>query len=249
MNEVINTLLNHRSVRSFQDKKLSREQIETIVTAAQSASTSSYVQSYTIIGVTEPAKKARLAELAGGQTYVEKNGHFFVFCADLYRHDLAGEMEGLDITESIQSTELFMVSLIDTALVAQNAAIAAESMGLGICYIGGIRNNLREVSTLLNIPEYVVPLFGMSVGYSENIPDQKPRLPLNNVYHENEYEQNKEQLKEQLQQYNETISHYYGKRTEGKRTDGWTKLMATKLSKPNRTYMKDFLNEKGFSLK
>ena len=62
-------------------------------------------------------------------------------------------MEGKDITQSIESTEKFMVALIDAALAAQNAAIAAESMGLGICYIGGIRNKLDEVKDLLKTPE------------------------------------------------------------------------------------------------
>ena len=109
----------------------------------KAASTSSNIQAYSIIGITDPEKKKKLAELAGNQSYVEKNGHFFVFCADLYRHEIVGEMENSDVITSIESTEKFMVTLIDTALAAQNAAIAAESMGLGICYIGGIRNHLK----------------------------------------------------------------------------------------------------------
>ena len=70
-----------------------------------------------------------------------------------------------------------MVCFIDTALAAQNAAIAAESMGLGICYIGGIRNNLEEVSNLLKTPNRVIPLFGLAVGYPTKVNcDQKPRF-------------------------------------------------------------------------
>ena len=120
---------------------------------------------------------------------MEKNGHFFVFCADLYRHEIVGEMENKDVMTSIESTEKFMVMLIDTALAAQNAAIAAESMGLGICYIGGIRNNLDEVCNLLKTPKRVIPLFGMAVGYPEKLADKKPRLSFSHIYHENEYEQ------------------------------------------------------------
>ncbi len=194
MNQTIETLLSHRSVRHFEDKPLSREQIERIVTSAQAASTSSNIQAYSIIGITDPEKKKKLAELAGNQDYVEKNGHFFVFCADLYRHEIVGEIEHRDVLTSIESTEKFMVTLIDTALAAQNAAIAAESMGLGICYIGGIRNNLDEVCKLLKTPQRVIPLFGMAVGYPEKLVNQKPRLPFSHIYHENEYEQDNSNL-------------------------------------------------------
>ena len=100
---------------------------------------------------------------------MENNGHFFVFCADLYRHEIASEMENKDVSTSIESTEKFMVALIDAALAAQNAAVAAESLGLGICYIGGIRNHLDEVCELLKTPKRVVPLFGLAVGYPEKL--------------------------------------------------------------------------------
>ena len=127
---------------------------------------------------------------------------------------------------SIESTEKFMVTLIDAALAAQNAAIAAESMGLGICYIGGIRNNLKEVKKLLKTPERVIPLFGMAVGYPAKMTDQKPRLPFEHIYHEEEYQQDKEVYLNQLQEYDEVISSYYEKRTGGKRKDRWTEQMA-----------------------
>ncbi len=249
MNQVIETLLSHRSVRHFEDRPLTKEQIETIVASAQAASTSSYVQAYSIIGITDHEKKKKLAELAGNQKYVENNGHFFVFCADLFRHEIAGEMENIDVSTSIESTEKFMVSLIDAALAAQNAVIAAESLGLGICYIGGIRNNLDEVCELLKTPERVIPLFGLAVGYPEKITEQRPRLPLSNVYHENEYEQNIDKYKEELTDYNVVVSDYYEKRTTGKRKDTWTEQMANMLSKPTRMYMNEFIKKHGLDLK
>ena len=106
-----------------------------------------------------------MAEIAGNQSYVANNGHFFIFCADLYRHEVIGKLEQADVIPSIESKEKFMVALIDTALAAQNAALAAESMGLGICYIGGLRTDLEKVRELLHIPKRVIPLFGLAVGY------------------------------------------------------------------------------------
>jgi len=243
MNHVIETILQHRSVRRFEDKPLEREQIEAIVKSAQASSTSSFIQAYSIIGVTDKQKKQKLAELAGNQSYVAENGHFFVFCADLYRHKMIGDMENADLSESLESTEKFMAALIDTALAAQNAAIAAESMGLGICYIGGIRNDLEAVKEVLKTPEYVVPLFGLAVGYPDQETDLKPRLPLEHIYMENEYEQNQNVLEQQLKEYNKTTSDYYLERTGGKRADTWTGQMAKMLGRKSRMYMKEFVEK------
>lgn len=248
MNNVIDTVLDHRSIRHFEDKLLTDEQIKTIISCAQSAATSSFIQAYSIIGIKNKEKKKKLAELVGNQEYVEKNGHFFVFCADLYRHTVIGENEQKDVIASIESTEKFMVALIDASLAAQNAAIASESMGLGICYIGGIRNNLEEVKKLLKTPERVIPLFGMAVGYPKLRTDKKPRLPFEHVYHEDEYQQNKEVYVQQLQEYDKLISSYYEQRTSGRRKDRWTEQMANMLEKQNRMYMKEFIEKNKMNL-
>ncbi|RFU71227.1 oxygen-insensitive NADPH nitroreductase [Peribacillus saganii] len=247
MNEVIETILNHRSIRSFKEQNLTAEQIETIVRSAQSASTSSFVQAYTIIGVNDREKKQRLAELAGEQSYVENNGHFFVFCGDLNRHRILAEMEDVNLQAPLESTEKFMVACIDAALAAQNAALAAESMGLGICYIGGIRNDLPVVCDLLSIPEGVLPLFGMAVGYPKKVTDKKPRLPLENIYHENGYNNDEASFKDQLIKYNETISAYYEERTDGARKDTWTGQMVHMIGAKSRMYMKEFVEQRNLN--
>lgn len=244
MNEVIKTILNHRSVRKFTSEKLTKKQVETIVTSAQAASTSSYIQAYSIIGVTDEKIKEQLVDVTGGQKYVLDNGHFFVFCADLYRHEVIGEMEKSEVTESIESTEKFMVAVIDAALAAQNAVIAAESMGLGICYIGGIRNNLQEVEKLLKIPNRVVPLFGIAVGHPARETSKKPRLPMEHIYSENEYPQDMSEYKQQLEAYNDVISSYYHERTKGRRNDTWTAQISQMLERKSRMYMKEYVESK-----
>lgn len=249
LNQVIKTILDHRSIRQFEDRPLTDEQVRTIVEAAQAASTSSYIQAYSIIGVKDVDTKRKLAELAGNQAYVEKNGHLLVFCADLHRHEVVAQMEGKDLSDALDSTEKFMVAVIDTALAAQNAAIAAESMGLGICYIGGLRNSLEEVTKLLRTPKRVLPLFAMTIGYPLHRSNKKPRLPFEQIYHEEVYEQDEDQSKAQLAQYNDIIKKYYQERTGGIRTDTWTGQMAQMLSRPARMYMKEFVEKSGFNKK
>ncbi|ADH99095.1 oxygen-insensitive NADPH nitroreductase [Salisediminibacterium selenitireducens] len=245
-NETIETMLNHRSIRFFKEETLSDEQIATIVRAAQSASTSSFIQAYSIIGVKDPEKKALLSEYAGNQPYVLKNGHFMIFCADLHRHVLAAEMEDKsaeEILHSLESTEKFIVSVIDASLAAQNAAVAAESMGLGICYIGGIRNELAKVIDLLGCPSHVLPLFGLAIGIPEHTSDLKPRLPYENIYHEESYQPDDDIMKKQLAEYNQIISDYYNSRTAGKRQDRWTQQMVSMLSKRSRMTMDQIVRQ------
>ncbi|WP_170008649.1 oxygen-insensitive NADPH nitroreductase [Bacillus fonticola] len=245
MNDTIKTIIAHRSVRKFKSEPLTEETIHTLVQSAQAASTSSYIQAYSIIGVTDPDKKKQFSQFAGSQEYVAENGHFFVFCADLHRHDWMAKRAGEDISEMLDSTEKFMVACIDAALAAQNMAIAAESMGLGLCYIGGIRNNLEEVTKILETPDRVLPLFGMAIGVPAKETSQKPRLPRAHVYHENTYKD--EHYEETLQEYDDIIQSYYTERTKGKRTDTWSEQMVRMLSNPTRMYMKEFVEKKGFN--
>ncbi|MBY6036738.1 oxygen-insensitive NADPH nitroreductase [Fictibacillus nanhaiensis] len=246
MNETIETILNHRSIRKFKQEPISDEVLLKLVECAQAASTSSYQQVCTIIGVDDLEKKVRLAELAGNQSYVAENGYFFVFCMDYHRHSIAAKMMDANIDETIQSTEAFIVGTVDASLAAQNVAIAAESLGLGIVYIGGIRNHLKEVSDLLDCPEHVLPLFGMAVGYPDAEPVKKPRLPLPAVFHRNGY-QKKEETEKLLKQYEKETSDYYTKRTGGKRTEGWVTQITSSMTVPKRTYMKDFVHGKGLN--
>ncbi|AOZ88917.1 NADPH-dependent oxidoreductase [Bacillus xiamenensis] len=249
MNQTIETILNHRSIRSFTDERLTKDEVLTLVKSAQAASTSSYVQAYSIIGVTDQEKKAKLAKLAGNQPYVEKNGHFFVFCADLKRHDYLAQKAGKNHQEAFENTEAFLISVIDAALAAQNLSVAAESMGLGICYIGGLRNQLKEVSELLETPAYVLPLFGLAVGHPANPSSQKERLPAELIYHENSYQQDEAHMDRYLKEYDERISAYYEERTNGERKDTWSEQMLRGFSQPKRTYLGDFVKEKGFNRK
>lgn len=246
--DVLSLLQSHRSIRKFKDQLLSQEQINQIISSAQMASTSSHVQAYTILGITDREKKKKLAEYAGNQSYVEKCGHFLVFCADLHRLAKVTEKEGTDITPTLEYTETFIVATIDAALAAQNAAVAAESLGLGVVYIGGVRNNLAKVSELLELPDKVYPVFGMCIGYSEQDPEIKPRLAQSTIYYENKYTPF-EQVKADVEEYDRRMKQYYIERTGGKRTETWAQMMVKTLETPRRTYIKDFLLEKGFPLK
>lgn len=98
MNQTIETILNHVSVRSFTEQALTEDQIRQLVTAAQAASSASFQQAYSIIGVTDPELKQKIAEHAGNQPFISEGGHFFVFCADVNRHKQMAEELDMDIS-------------------------------------------------------------------------------------------------------------------------------------------------------
>ncbi|MFD7525404.1 oxygen-insensitive NADPH nitroreductase [Paenibacillus chitinolyticus] len=243
MNSVINLLTRHRSIRKFKPDPIPGDQLQAIIASAQMASTSSSVQAYTIIAATDPALKKELARLAGNQAYVEQCGLFLVFCADLNRLRKATEQSG-EVFH--QNTESFLVASMDAALAAQNAAIAAESLGLGICYIGGIRNNPDGVAEALKLPELVYPVFGMCVGVPDQEPSLRPRLPQTAVLHENGYQS--ERSDEGVRRYDETTRKYYEERTGGKQSITWSRSMADKYRQPVRAHLKPFLEKQGFRL-
>ncbi|WP_100011126.1 oxygen-insensitive NADPH nitroreductase [Lentibacillus sediminis] len=243
MNQTIETLLHHRSIRKFKDQQLTTEQIHTIIRAAQQASTSSHVMAYTIIGVTDPSLKSELAKVSG-QPYVKENGHLFVFCADLKRNQQLGSAEEqVVIQENMESTEQFIVTVIDAALAAQNAATAAEALGLGICFLGSLRNDIQRVSSLLNLPDRVVPLFGLAAGYPDQQPEIKPRLPLEAVYHENTYP-SPERQQQLIQEFDKELLNYYQNRSSNARKATWSSQMIDKYKKPTRLDVGPFVKEK-----
>ncbi|MBP1156921.1 MULTISPECIES: oxygen-insensitive NADPH nitroreductase [unclassified Paenibacillus] len=242
MNETIEMIMKHRSIRKFKKDPVSKDQLVTIVRAAQMASTSSNVQAYSVIHVSDRGKRSQLAALAGDQAYVEECPVFLVWCADLYRlKTTCGFDEG---DGYIGTTENLIVAVTDVALAAQNAAVAAESMGLGVVYIGGIRNNSKAVSVLLQLPEYVIPVYGMCIGYPDQSPAIRPRLPYEAVLHEDVYSE--DHYKSSIQAYDAVMKQYMLDRTDGKRDTNWTQAMQAKLGAPARMHMKDFLSSQRF---
>lgn len=246
MNDTIRLLLSHRSIRKFTDRPIEAERLRAIVAAAQMASSSSNIQAYSVIHVTDQSLKDRLSEYAENYVYVKECAAFLVWCADLYRLRETVAIRGGDPAQApVGTTENTVAAIVDVALAAQNAAVAAESLGLGIVYIGGIRNRIADVSSLLGLPELVIPLFGMCLGYPAQEPLLRPRLPQAAVLHENRYDPSA--YRELIAAYDAEYEAYTRERSNGQRVSAWSEDMARKLSVHSRAHMSDFLRQKGFN--
>jgi FMN reductase (NADPH) len=242
MNSTIDVLRSHRSIRQFRDEPVLPEHIREAVRAGQAASTSSAIQAYCALQVTDPTKRARLVELTGGQPYVAQAGAFFAICADTRRLKIACESTGQTYDQHLEG---FVLGVIDATMFAQNMVIAFESLGYGICYIGGLRNNLPVVDELLKIPDGVYPLFGLCVGVPDQQPTHRPRMDVDAALYVDSFPSD-EELQNSLHRYDEVYTDYLVAR--GAQARSWSQVMSRKLGKPMRPDLASYYTSKGARL-
>jgi len=260
MPDIFKILSSHRSIRKYKAEPIPDDLLEKILTSARQAPTSSNLQAYSIIVVKDKEKKKTLAHLCGDQPWVETCPVFLAVCPDLHRLQKVCELRKYKSND--KHMEIFMVAVVDAALVAQNIAVASEASGLGICMIGGIRNNPDKVCELLRLPQKVFPLMGMCMGYPDHDPMIKPRQPAGAVIH-NEYynDKNFEKLIAEYDQIIKATGLYDGPRRKVASPDGreipdgdysWSehtsRRMASQNPKTLRAHMKKFLLDRGFEM-
>ncbi|MEV0247489.1 NADPH-dependent oxidoreductase [Nocardia sp. NPDC050712] len=247
-NPVLQVLHEHRSVRTYLDTPVSDETLHLLISAAQSAATSSNLQVWSVIAVRDPARKARLAELAGGQKHILQAPVLLVWTADFARlRQLAADhdtpLEGADYLESSY------VGFIDAALAAQNAVVAAESVGLGTVYIGALRNHPELVAAELNLPQQVFAVFGLVVGHPDPAESAriKPRLPQAAVLHHETYKLTEQ--RKHVAVYEQRIAQFYA---EERLAHSWTERVLNRLTSAaslnGRHRLREALANHGFRL-
>jgi FMN reductase [NAD(P)H] len=220
-NQVVETMLAHRSIRKYSQQPVSDEDLDTIIRSVQAAPSWVNGQHVTIISIKDPERRKKMAGLAGNQKHIIEAPVFLVFCADFHRIKVACEMEGKEFKAAV-NPDLLLVGAVDVGIALGNAITAAESLGMGTVPIGGIRRRPLEYIELLNLPEYVIPVSGLCIGYhSGEIPDLVPRLPKAAVFHEEKY---KENIEEEIKEFNQIHLEATIERQSGGST--WTQRMA-----------------------
>lgn len=249
-NDVLETIINHRSVRGFLPDALPAGTLELLVAAAQSASTSSNLQLWSVVAIEEPTHKARLATLAGDQQFIRDAPLLLVWLADLARIDaIAADRQ--QTVEGTQYLEEFIVGVVDATLAAQSALIAAESLGLGGVYIGAMRNLPEQVAWALQLPPHVFAVFGMAVGWPDaaKATDIKPRLPQRVVLHREIYEA--AAVHDAVEEYNTIMREF--QKEQGMRPVEWTQQCIDRVKDAaalrGRDRMREALRNLGFELR
>ena len=249
-NDAIALLLNHRSIRGYRSDALPEGTLETLIAAAQSAATSSNLQTWSVVAVTDPTKKAAIAKIASNQKHIEQCPLFLAWVADISRNQRLGAEEGVEL-EVMPYLETFLVAAIDAALAAQNAVTAAESLGLSTVYIGAMRNNVQEVGQILGLPQGAVGVFGLCIGYAAPgvANEVKPRLPQDAILYHDTYG-NPEEPKLRAA-YDAKMAAFSARNDMTQ--DTWTKRVVGRMGKiaalSGRHVLADALKAMGFSLK
>ena len=189
MNPVLQQLHDRKSVRVYEDRPIPAEIKRAVLEAAIQAPTAGNMALYTILDITDPEKKAALAKSCDDQPFIATAPMVLIFCADYHRwYDVFCQY--VDQVRKPDTGDLFLAQA-DALIAAQNAVVAAHSLGMGSCYIGDITENYEYHKQLLNLPKYVVPAamlcFGYPTAQQESRP-KPPRHPVEDLVHENGYD-------------------------------------------------------------
>lgn len=251
LNPTVQTILEHHSVRKFLDRPVTDEQLHLIVAAAQSASTSSSLQPWSVIVVRDEAKKQRIADGCGNSgSFVATAPLLLVWVIDYARAGNLLEQHDRD-SNTFDLIESSVVGFTDIGITSQNALLAAESLGLGGVYLGSLRNDIQGVVDALKLPKYVFPAVGLAIGHPD--PSEgtsvKPRLPQSAVVHIDEYDETAWESGSAA--YDTEFGAYYA--GQGVPNALWSRTVAKRLSDPaqlsGRQHLRERLEEQGLASK
>ena len=234
MTETIKVMKAHTSVRRFKEQEISQADLNEILTAAQMASSWKNFQSYSVILVRSQEKKDALFELVP-QEAIRQSAAFLLFVGDLNRAEKGASLH-TDIFQP-QGVEGLLITSVDAALAGQNALLAAESLGYGGVIIGWVRYKSVELAELFKLPDYTYPVFGIALGVPNQQHDVKPRLPLENVVFEEEYQ---EQSTEAIEAYDRVQTEYAGTRA----TTTWSQRLAEQFGNLEPSSTRENLEQK-----
>lgn len=223
--EAIAPFLTHRCVRRYDDRPIGEDVIRALIAAAQSAATSSNLQLWSVVSVQDPERRATIAHLCGDQKQVLNAPWFLAVLADHHRLRQAAEREG-EPTDNLDYMEFTSMAMIDAALAAERLVCAAESIGIGVCYIGGLRDHPHRVAELLDLPDGVFGVFGLCLGYPdpEHPADIKPRLSQDSIWFRENYDR-----AATTSEYDERMESFYAEQKMGGAAT-WSKRSGKRLS-------------------
>lgn len=189
MSVVVDLLLRHTSCRDYLPEPIPEATFQDFVRAAQQSSTDATGQLYSLLRLKDPDLRKEIARLSGDQPHLHAAAEFVIVLLDTHR--VQGLLEHRGEHYGMRPLTAMLFGITDATIFAQSLALAAEGHGYGICYIGGVQNNSREIAKRLHLPAGVVPLYGLTIGRPREAGRPKPRLPLDQILHVDRYQEPK----------------------------------------------------------
>jgi len=249
MNETVNTQLNHRTIRKFNDKKIDKEIMDTLFDVAIRSASSNGMYSYSMIHVIDKEKKAQIAKVCG-QPYVETTSDLVIFVIDIYRNRQIAIENGLEVENLGCDMDNFLQGASDALIAAQNMVVAAESMGIGSVYFGSILGDIEKICEILRLPELTFPVIGVGLGYSDVEPALKPRLPKAMQIFEDEYKVF-DNYTQKLKDFDEQMDKYFDTRDMTKTVGKFSTQIFNKMknSRGTKRNLMEDIEKRGFKTK
>lgn len=243
MNEVLQQLYDRKSVRIYEDRPIPQEVKQAVLSAAIQAPTAGNMALYTILDITDQAMKDKLSVSCDNQPFIAAAPMVLIFCAD-YRRWYDVFCSCVDTVRKPDLGDLFLAQA-DALIAAQNAVVAAHSLGLGSCYIGDITENFEYHKALLGLPQYVLPAAMLCMGYPTAQQQSRPKPPRHAVadlVHENGYSMEKaaqmpRMLSQQQGKDGEDLTEYLRRFCARK----WNSAFSEEMSRSCRSMAADWL--------
>lgn len=223
-NETLQILHSHRSCRDFQAREIKDEDLAQILQAIKRVPSWINGQHTSVIIIKDKARKQRLAKLCGNQEHIAQAPVFLLFCADFYKTALACKMHGEDAQSLCDNLGVLFVGAHEAGIALEAAVVASEALGLASVAIGDVRRNPLEMIDELKLPQFVLPMIGLCIGYATSNSELKPRLSndamfFNEAYNtdltpllqdfDKEYEKYTKSREGKARSFTKTISNFY----------------------------------------
>ncbi len=182
---MLDTIFNHKSIRKYKDKTVENKVLDEILQAGIRASNTGSMQAYSIIVTKDAEIRKQLWEQHFKQDMVKQAPVVLTFCADLNRFNKWCRQRNAE--PGYDNFLWFYTASIDAVIASQNVVLAAETHGLGICYLGTTNYNTEKIIDILDIPKGVIPVTTVVLGYPDESPDLTPRFHNDAVIHYEKY--------------------------------------------------------------
>lgn len=247
MNKTIQTQLDHRTIRFFKDQPVPAETITQLFEVMNRTATSSGLQTYSVLHITDQDLKNKIAEVCK-QDYIKDAPVLLIFLVDVHRNAEIAKAKGYS-SEKFASMNHFFQGVADVYLAAQNLTNAVESLDLGAVFLGSVLNDSQKMVEILDLPQLTFPLVGMGFGYPNDAPELKPRMAVSQKIFENAYPKVEDYLSE-IADYDQAMTHYYDTRENNRRSDSFSDQVVAKFknSPALRGKMLQVVAKQGFNL-
>ncbi len=244
--DVKDTLLDRRSIRRYEREPIPEADLEFIREAIRNTPTSYNGQQFSVVEIDDQPLKEQVAEMIGQKQFKTSN-RVFVFCSDFNKINVAAEAKGLENPGFEKTVDGLLVGTIDAALAMMSAIVAAESRGLGTCPIGYARTcNQQGICEALGLPENVYVVCALAVGVPREIPELKPKQPVDLVIFKNKY--GTSDMADKLLDYDRTIIEYHKNRSSNASDSDWIGEMLGYYKEGMNYTMLDALRRRGYAL-